>query len=345
MNLKVSVIMPVYNAGEYLKTAVESILSQSLKEFELILVDDGSTDGSSERCDEYARLDSRVVVLHQKNGGICNARNAALQIARGEYIAFSDHDDEYLPGLLEKAYSATKCGSIDIVKFFKKNPVIKDGKIIRYQPQTIDTYQFYEKEIADNFLYLLNSGTLVCVWDGIYSRRLIKERGIQFNTTFKCGGEDIDFMLNMIKYASSITAIREVLYIHYLRIGFSTSSKIDLRKKDLERKNLEMVESLLQFWKIDIFNNVDYYYYVAKEYLCPLSSFIAKASTKMDNNIKKQLLDNIQTSIGVPSNFCNFPSSAIFRREKKIGLAHFLYKHHLYWLLINMFRLRLKMTN
>ena len=66
-NIKVSVIMPVYNSGEYLKTAVESILNQSLKEIELILVDDGSTDGSSERCDEYAAKDSRVVVIHQKN--------------------------------------------------------------------------------------------------------------------------------------------------------------------------------------------------------------------------------------------------------------------------------------
>ena len=67
--------MPVYNSGKYLKTAVESILNQSLKEFELILVDDGSIDGSSERCDEYARKDERIVVIHQKNGGICAARN------------------------------------------------------------------------------------------------------------------------------------------------------------------------------------------------------------------------------------------------------------------------------
>lgn len=94
--IKVSVIMPVYNSGKYLDIAVKSILSQSLREIELILVDDGSTDGSSEQCDRYALLDNRVVVLHQKNGGICNARNNALKRAKGEYIAFSDHDDAYL---------------------------------------------------------------------------------------------------------------------------------------------------------------------------------------------------------------------------------------------------------
>ena len=119
-NIKVSVIMPVYNSGEYLKTAVESILNQSLKEIELILVDDGSTDGSSERCDEYAAKDSRVVVIHQKNGGICNARNAALKIARGEYIGFSDHDDEYLPGLLENAYDRIVKDDSDVLKYCKK---------------------------------------------------------------------------------------------------------------------------------------------------------------------------------------------------------------------------------
>lgn len=117
--IKVSVIMPVYNSGEYLQTAVDSILSQSLKDIELILVDDGSTDGSSEKCEECAKKDKRVVVIHQRNGGICNARNAALKIARGEYIGFSDHDDEYLPGLLEDNYKLCITQNLDFVKFCK----------------------------------------------------------------------------------------------------------------------------------------------------------------------------------------------------------------------------------
>ena len=118
--IKVSVIMPVYNSGEYLQTAVDSILSQSLKDIELILVDDGSTDGSSEKCDEYAKKDKRVVVIHQRNGGICNARNAALKIARGEYIGFSDHDDEYVPGYLEHAYREAMEHDADLVKVGKR---------------------------------------------------------------------------------------------------------------------------------------------------------------------------------------------------------------------------------
>ena len=71
-NIKISVIMPVYNSGVYLETAVNSILDQDVQDMELILVDDGSTDGSSEKCDKYAEKDNRVIVIHQKNGGICN---------------------------------------------------------------------------------------------------------------------------------------------------------------------------------------------------------------------------------------------------------------------------------
>ena len=81
--IKVSVIMPVYNSKEYMEEAINSILIQSMKEFELILVDDGSTDGSSEVCDAFAEKDARVNVIHKKNGGICSARNAGLAVATG----------------------------------------------------------------------------------------------------------------------------------------------------------------------------------------------------------------------------------------------------------------------
>ena len=151
--IKVSVIMPVYNSGEYLQTAVDSILSQSLKDIELILVDDGSTDGSSEKCEEYAKKDKRVVVIHQRNGGICNARNAALKIARGEYIGFSDHDDEYLPGLLEDNYKLCITQNLDFVKFCKKWDVVEDGKVIERHSNTIAQKVFTRDDVVNNLVF------------------------------------------------------------------------------------------------------------------------------------------------------------------------------------------------
>ena len=91
--MKLSIIIPVYNVKSFLPEAVESVLAQSFRDFELILVDDGATDGSGEICDRYAGEDSRIKVIHQKNAGVSAARNAGVSAAQGEYIGFTDSDD------------------------------------------------------------------------------------------------------------------------------------------------------------------------------------------------------------------------------------------------------------
>ena len=98
MNQTISVIVPVYNVAGYLPQCVDSILSQDYGDLEVILIDDGSTDGSGEICDRYAAQDSRVRVIHQKNGGAAAAKNAGLRLATGEYLAFADSDDYLEPG-------------------------------------------------------------------------------------------------------------------------------------------------------------------------------------------------------------------------------------------------------
>ena len=95
----ISVIVPVYNVERYIRQCVESILEQTYADLEIILVDDGSTDGSGSICDEYKLKDNRVVVIHKCNGGLSEARNAGLDIARGEYIGFVDSDDYIEPDM------------------------------------------------------------------------------------------------------------------------------------------------------------------------------------------------------------------------------------------------------
>lgn len=92
-----SVIVPVYNVEKYLQECVDSILAQDVEDMEVILVDDGATDGSGKICNEYAEKDKRVTVIHKENGGVSTARNAGLDIARGKYITFVDSDDYLLP--------------------------------------------------------------------------------------------------------------------------------------------------------------------------------------------------------------------------------------------------------
>ena len=105
-NLLVSVIVPIYNVEKYLRKCVDSILNQTYKNLEIILVDDGSPDNCGNICDEYALSDSRIRIIHKKNGGLSDARNAGLDIARGNYILFVDSDDYIDETMVEKLYEA-----------------------------------------------------------------------------------------------------------------------------------------------------------------------------------------------------------------------------------------------
>ena len=112
----ISVIVPVYNVVDYLEACIDSILAQSYHEFELILVDDGSTDGSSIICDRYSSSDPRVTVIHKANGGLSDARNAALDISHGKYLLFLDSDDMISPECLRSMIGAAISDNADIVQ-------------------------------------------------------------------------------------------------------------------------------------------------------------------------------------------------------------------------------------
>lgn len=120
---KISIIVPVYNAEQYLHHCIDSILVQTYTNFELLLIDDGSTDSSGSICDEYAKKDSRVRVFHKTNGGVSSARNFALDKAEGEYIGWVDADDWIEPNMYEKMYNSAIDNQADIVycNFFKEN--------------------------------------------------------------------------------------------------------------------------------------------------------------------------------------------------------------------------------
>ena len=107
MSVSVSVIIPVYNTASYLPACLDSILSQTFADFELLVVDDGSTDASPAICDDYAGRNARVKVFHQTNAGVSAARNLALSHASGKWVCFVDSDDTVLPGYLEEMVSAT----------------------------------------------------------------------------------------------------------------------------------------------------------------------------------------------------------------------------------------------
>ena len=147
-NPKVSILVPIYNVEKYLPRCLDSVLSQDFKDYELILVDDGSPDRCPQICDEYAERDSHIRVVHKKNGGLVSARLAGFKEARGEYVMHVDSDDYLLPGAISTLYSMAKDGDYDVVK---SRPLREDANGKRWQ----ESYRINEGEILDNETYII----------------------------------------------------------------------------------------------------------------------------------------------------------------------------------------------
>lgn len=168
----ISVIVPVYNVETWLPACVESLLAQTFTDFELILVDDGSPDGCPALCDEYQARDSRIRVIHQKNGGLSAARNAGLKIARGETIAFVDADDVVDPTYLEQLFSAL-CDSDADMAICAVEDVAEDGSSLDPVQGTFPTKVgvFSGKELFQEF-FGANSTYYTVAWNKLYRRSL-----------------------------------------------------------------------------------------------------------------------------------------------------------------------------
>ena len=179
MNQTISVIVPVYNVAQYLPQCVDSILSQDYGDLEVILVDDGSTDDSGRICDQYAEKDSRVRVIHQKNGGAAAAKNAGLRMAAGDYLAFADSDDYLEPGaygFLMKTIQETGADAVEgSFREIYRN---------RAEEQRICS------EILDGFDYLLRfpkEFSCALLWNKLYRREIFK--GVFFEEGHKIDDE------------------------------------------------------------------------------------------------------------------------------------------------------------
>lgn len=338
--------MPVYNAGIYMKKAVESILSQSLKEIELILVDDGSTDGSSEKCDEYAKNDNRVVVIHQKNGGICNARNAALKIAKGEYIAFSDHDDEYLPGLLENSYKKAIKTNADVVKFCKKVYVTLDGVLVKERSNKLPDVIWGREEIRDKYFQLFDDYKIDCVWDSLFKRDLFFKNNIFFDEFYKCGGEDYDLTARYLPVIDKLVMMSDIFYIHYVREGISTSSKFnEFKFKHTIYLNKRVFQGASELG-INLNEIKDYCnFFLTEFYLNVATAVLCHPNCDFSFKKKKKMVESLWDEPIMKNGFGNSCVYAIWKISKKNGLAYFLCKYKLLTLYILMHTMRVKQSN
>lgn len=258
MEPKMSIIVPVYNVEKYLRKCIESILNQTFKDFELILVNDGSLDKCGEICDEYVKKDKRIKVIHKNNGGQSSARNAALDIAQGDYIGFVDSDDWIDPDMYETLYnliikSKKDIANISFTKVFKnKKEIFSSHQEILLEKMTA------MEELINHKLY----GNYF--WANLFKSSLIKQFRFKEGIIF----EDVDLMYRIFDKSNGIITIGAPKY-NYLQRENSTintykkNKNIDFhlikneRREFLEKhyftiykKNKTMLYNEDEFWSI-----------------------------------------------------------------------------------------------
>ena len=232
---KVSVIIPVYNTEQYLRRCIESVLAQTFSDFELILVDDGSTDASGSICEEFAARDGRVAVIHQENAGQAAARNAALSAAETEYIVFADADDyvdrNYLSGLID-------CIGIDSADLVMSGFLLEDesGGVLMTHQRENARIDLKNGKVRTDFILnrIVNDLNSRSCWAALFRADIIRNHSVRFCTTCNNFAEDTAFLMTYLLYCEKIAMTDHTDY-HYIRR--SGSSLTGMAKDNVAKLN------------------------------------------------------------------------------------------------------------
>ena len=222
-NPKISVIVPVYNVEKYLSRCMDSLLNQTLKNIEIILVNDESPDNCPALCDEYARQDSRIKVIHKKNGGLGYARNSGIEIAVGEYVAFVDSDDFIDLTMYEKLYNTAKKYNLDVA-FCGLKRVRHDNLAIVSHFKQVDKFKVFETKEQIKQIILGITGAevnysrdreyAISACCAIYSGAIIRENTIRFYSEREFVSEDLIFQLDYLPKANRVAYFPDMFYFY-----------------------------------------------------------------------------------------------------------------------------------
>lgn len=269
----VSIVIPIYNVEDYLNNCINAILTQHFSDFEMILVNDGSTDKSGIMCDEYAKQDNRIKVLHKINGGLSSARNAGINIAKGKYIVFIDPDDQISNDYFLKLYDLSEQNNCDIVV----------GGYCTVPSNSAYIPSFKLNEITNGKELILSSrkvhsdNNLCFVWRYFY--RLEKIKNIRFNERVFYG-EDVIFNLEVLLQSDRVLAIPDILYF------YTVNNPNSLMRKPYKPK---LESSLVLQYKIRRYLSEKHHLLSNKNYRHDMANYYI-------NNIYRLLLDNLKHS-------------------------------------------------
>lgn len=297
---KVSIVVPFYNVEDYIEKCLDTLKKQILKEIEIILVDDGSKDGSSKIAKKFAKEDKRFIYFKKKNGGLSDARNYGMKYARGEYLAFLDSDDYVDLDMYEKMYLLAKEKDADVV-------------------ETDFIWEYPNKSIIDISKVTSMSRIIVDIrvvaWNKLYRRSLIEELGVTFSKGLRY--EDVDWCYKIIPYVEKVYSVHDT-YVHYIQRPNSIANTQNARVREI----YQILENAIKYYEekkiIGRYKNQLEYSVMRIVFG---SSFL-RAIQIPDKKLRREILDEGYNF--VESYFPNWKKNMYLQKEK--GLKNFYYK-------------------
>jgi glycosyltransferase involved in cell wall biosynthesis len=275
----VSIIVPIYNVEEYLDKNITSILSQTYKNFELLLIDDGSTDKSLEICLKYSKIDKRIKVFHKSNGGLSDARNYGLKQSKGEFIGFVDGDDFIEPDMYDSLITACEANNT-LISMAGRYNVSSDQKVPKF---TFKTGKIFDSKIAIKRLLLSkNIDSSAC--DKLFHKSLFEKIIFPLNKY----NEDIFVMVHLIDQARNIYHIGSPKYNYVIRGNSITNNKFTPKKMDL----IEACREVLYF----VNTNYKSLYFQARSFYAKNIIYLKASFDKDDNNSMDYFKENKRLS-------------------------------------------------
>lgn len=285
--VKLSVIVPIYNCEKYINKCIDSILNQTLKDIEIILIDDGAFDNSGKIADEYAKLDKRISVIHQENSGPSVARNKGIELAKGKYIGFVDSDDYIEPTMYEELYNSANKNKAQVAMCSYYEKYIDNDESIKVKADLESNKLYNKSAIEDNIISTFpkneNFG-YYSLWNKIYLREWLLDSRIVIDIS-RDHGEDWWFNINVFSKIDSFVYVDKPLY-NYIHVNSnSLMSKYRENQFDLFLDGrLKMKEiTPKKYMNEKEFN---------KRFVYEFSSYIIRTMKEIDNKDRRKELIN-----------------------------------------------------
>lgn len=317
---KISVIVPVYNVEKWLQRCIDSILGQTYKDFELILVDDGSSDNSGAICDDYAKKDGRIKVIHKDNGGVSSARNVGIDSSAGEYIMFVDSDDSIDSAMLENMLLGLN-DSVDLVISSIEMIINNKNYVYVVSDGVKSSSEFLSDYCNEKFPKICFCGP-VCK---LYKKEIIDRYNLRFNVELNLG-EDTYFNFSYIQYCAEVFTISKPYYFYFRENVNSLFSKFQKNTHEQSATVFDFSLWVMQKMKInqDLLEKYKY------NHVRSLIGYLIKAYMTSDKKTFLYYLKQLSTDKYLKKYYKHFPvkekTVAYFILKKHYGTVYTIYR-------------------